>query len=173
MPGESNLDSGGHVFMYAALIYYSVVTFAVIIGYLCGDVPGVEPNSIAFTAGMILIPGGSIILAGFLLTRNHFLGNFLSLAVILQSIGYVVIEYAKVYLFHGVSNSSYWGITNHLKLDRFDSLYFSITTFTTLGYGDFSPLPENRLMAGGEALLGYIMLGVFVSILFSLITWRR
>ena len=42
-------------------------------------------------------------------------------------------------------------------------LYFSIVTFTTLGYGDMSP-PDNylRLVAASEALLGAFLMALFV-----------
>lgn len=46
-----------------------------------------------------------------------------------------------------------------------DFIYFSIVTFTTLGYGDFRPTPAARPFAALEALLGYVMLGLFVSVL--------
>ncbi len=43
-----------------------------------------------------------------------------------------------------------------------DSLYFSVVTFTTLGYGDFQPKPGYRLWAGIEAVLGAALMAVFV-----------
>lgn len=46
-----------------------------------------------------------------------------------------------------------------------DALYFSIVSFTTLGYGDFQPPPAYRLLAACEALLGYVYLGVFVGLI--------
>ena len=42
-----------------------------------------------------------------------------------------------------------------------DQLYFSIVTFTTLGFGDFTPCAA-RLVAASEALLGTLHLGLFV-----------
>ena len=49
-----------------------------------------------------------------------------------------------------------------------DALYFSTVTFSTLGYGDFSPCDGtvSRMMASGEALIGNIHLGVFVAAIF-------
>ena len=38
------------------------------------------------------------------------------------------------------------------------SLYFSIVTFTTLGYGDVLPKPPFRLLAASEAVLGLVSL---------------
>jgi len=44
-----------------------------------------------------------------------------------------------------------------------DSLYFSLITFTTLGYGDFRPLEGvGRILAGSEAFIGAFMMALFV-----------
>ena len=43
-------------------------------------------------------------------------------------------------------------------------VYLSMTTITTLGYGDVVPLTwETRLLTGTEATLGIILLGLFLS----------
>ncbi|MBV8687609.1 MAG: hypothetical protein JOZ90_17385 [Alphaproteobacteria bacterium] len=46
-----------------------------------------------------------------------------------------------------------------------DSFYFSIVTWTTLGYGDFTILPPFHLVAAAEAMLGYLCFGLIVSFL--------
>ena len=44
-----------------------------------------------------------------------------------------------------------------------DCLYFSLITFTTLGYGDFRPLGGlGRILAGSEAFIGAFMMALFV-----------
>lgn len=48
------------------------------------------------------------------------------------------------------------------------ALYYSTVTFTTLGYGDFQPIPRMRLLAGIEALIGYAYLGLTVGLLIDL-----
>ena len=50
------------------------------------------------------------------------------------------------------------------------SLYFSATTFTTVGFGDFVPTPESRLFATVEALTGYIVLGTITAVIFFLVS---
>ncbi|WP_406541645.1 potassium channel family protein [Clostridium ljungdahlii] len=45
-----------------------------------------------------------------------------------------------------------------------DSLYFSVITFSTLGYGDILPQTSRlRLICGSEALLGIMCTGMFVA----------
>jgi hypothetical protein len=46
--------------------------------------------------------------------------------------------------------------------DGWDAIYFSIVTFTTLGYGDFRPAPSLRLLAGAEAAIGAALMAVFI-----------
>ncbi len=64
---------------------------------------------------------------------------------------------------------------NCVYLDRAfgSSLYFSMVTFTTLGYGDFQPVPRMRLIASFEALIGYAFLGLLVGLLIDLGASRR
>jgi len=50
-----------------------------------------------------------------------------------------------------------------------DAVYFSLVTFTTLGYGDMSPIPSMRIVAASEALLGYIYLGFLITMISSFI----
>lgn len=44
---------------------------------------------------------------------------------------------------------------------EFNPLYFSVITFTTIGYGDYAPLGWLRIIAGVEGLLGLIVIAVF------------
>jgi voltage-gated potassium channel Kch len=43
-----------------------------------------------------------------------------------------------------------------------NSLYFSVVTFTTLGYGDISPVGVARFIAAFEAFLGSFTMALFV-----------
>ncbi|GAB5415752.1 MAG: hypothetical protein Cons2KO_33550 [Congregibacter sp.] len=54
-----------------------------------------------------------------------------------------------------------------------DYLYFSIVTFTTLGYGDFTPTEEFRILAASQALFGYVYLGSFAGLLVALFSADR
>ena len=45
------------------------------------------------------------------------------------------------------------------------ALYFSIVTWATLGYGDYQPRPDMRLLSGFEALFSYFYIGLAIAVL--------
>ena len=56
-------------------------------------------------------------------------------------------------------------------IDYSTFLYFSIITFTTIGYGDITPVSVGaRMVVGFEAILGMIINVVFIAILFMYIS---
>lgn len=50
-----------------------------------------------------------------------------------------------------------------------ESVYFSMVTFTTLGYGDISLNSDWRLLSGLEAINGIILIGWSTAMMYSLI----
>jgi hypothetical protein len=52
--------------------------------------------------------------------------------------------------------------------DWYNSFYFSVVTWTTLGYGDLSPVKNMRLVAALEAFLGYVYMAALVGLLLDL-----
>jgi hypothetical protein len=46
-----------------------------------------------------------------------------------------------------------------------DFLYFSIITWTTVGYGDITPSAQARMFAATEALSGYVFMGLYLAII--------
>ena len=77
-------------------------------------------------------------------------------------------------MFHIVSFSYFyrrWGILDPeiemvSSINFFDHLYFSSVTFSTLGYGDFRPSGDSRLIAAYEALIGNMHIGFLVGAAF-------
>lgn len=61
---------------------------------------------------------------------------------------------------------AYWGLLQWpdagsigaAPLGLLDAVYFSAATFTTVGYGDLAPLGPIRLLAGTEALTGFVLI---------------
>lgn len=61
---------------------------------------------------------------------------------------YLFGAYLNLGTFHGVQQMAF-----------LDYLYFSIVTYTSLGFGDIYPVGYMRLLAGIEALMGLLMIG--------------
>jgi hypothetical protein len=59
--------------------------------------------------------------------------------------------------------------SGRIARDADSCLYFSLITWTTVGYGDFAPTPDFRIFAALEALLGYLMMGIFLVFLVAFI----
>ena len=55
-----------------------------------------------------------------------------------------------------------------------EALYFSMITFTTLGYGDITLDREWQLLAGVEGMVGIVVFGLTTAMLFAVIQncWR-
>ena len=66
--------------------------------------------------------------------------------------------------FSGSSTDSF--SLEHSVIDNllifYNSFYFSVVTFTTLGYGDFTPEGIGKILAALEAYMGYFLLALFV-----------
>ncbi len=50
-----------------------------------------------------------------------------------------------------------------------EALYFSMVTFTTLGYGDITLNADWRLLAGVEGMVGIVVFGLTTALLFAVI----
>ncbi len=82
-------------------------------------------------------------------------------------VGTIVIGFANIYRALGLYDPSGSTVT-----DATSCLYFSIVTWTTLGYGDLRPSESARLAAAAEAMLGYVAMAVFIGLLLAQATKR-
>ncbi|MDE4910855.1 ion channel [Methylobacterium sp. 092160098-2] len=85
-------------------------------------------------------------------------GRVLIVSIVGFSIAMIVI-YAIIYRHIGLKLPD----TKETIPSPSDSLYFSIVTWTTLGYGDIVPLAETRLVAASEALIGYLVMAFLIA----------
>jgi hypothetical protein len=66
-----------------------------------------------------------------------------------------------------------WGVfysTEGAFADLKSSAYFSIVTYTTVGYGDLVPPERLRLVAGVEGLTGIMMCGLSTAFFFAVVS---
>jgi len=88
--------------------------------------------------------------------------NFFSSLVwiFMVNILYSIIVYAILYYRSGLIQNG-----NLIEISFLQSLYFSVTTWTTLGYGDFAPPEHMQLVTSIEALSGYFSMAIFIALL--------
>ncbi|MBV8167247.1 MAG: two pore domain potassium channel family protein [Alphaproteobacteria bacterium] len=63
------------------------------------------------------------------------------------------------------------GFASDAAVDFEDCLYFSVVTYTSLGFGDLLPISHARLIAGVESLNGLLLIGWSAS--FTYLAMRR
>ena len=56
---------------------------------------------------------------------------------------------------------------NGYEVTSFDYYYFSMVTWTTLGYGDFHPVNELQFVAAFEAFMGFIYMGILIALIWK------
>jgi voltage-gated potassium channel len=77
----------------------------------------------------------------------------------------LTIHLAEIFLWAG-----YYDTTGYLP-DFVTSLYFSMTTYSTLGYGDVVLKGSARLSSGIESLVGLLMIGWSTALLIRVVEW--
>ncbi len=101
-------------------------------------------------------------------TRGHPIWRFLDWAIYKWCLGYGI--FTRRILLTGIAAillfaAWYWPLASHATVRNFDgnfnALYFSVITFTTIGYGDYAPLSWLRIPAGLEGLTGLVLMSVF------------
>ncbi|QPM68211.1 potassium channel family protein [Atribacter laminatus] len=75
--------------------------------------------------------------------------------------GGIILLFTFLYTYFGIVDNL---INNGTSKNIFNCLYFSIVTFTTLGFGDLSPqpIPTLRLLTSIEAFIGAFMMALFI-----------
>jgi len=80
----------------------------------------------------------------------------------------IILVCAFIYSFTGLNyNGTTQAVNTGLPLKEnialfWSSLYYSVVTFTTLGYGDFTPVGISRAIAAAEAFIGSFTIALFV-----------
>lgn len=82
-----------------------------------------------------------------------------------------ITNYAIIYSLNGITDGAVNEFGKPIVInDIVDCLYFSMVTWTTLGYGDLQPISSTRFVAASEALMGYFSVGLIVGAYFEVIS---
>lgn len=95
--------------------------------------------------------------------------------------GKALILTAFFLLLLNITQAFLWAVMYYFipQITEFESLeeafYFSLVTFTTLGYGDITIGPSHRILSGIEAINGILLIGWSTTLMFSamLQIWKR
>lgn len=92
----------------------------------------------------------------------------------------IILIFAIIYLFTGISvggKSINYNLSlifmlekNMILVDFLEALYFSLVTFTTVGYGDIIPVGVSIILSSIEMILGVTMVGIWTATLARKIT---
>jgi hypothetical protein len=85
----------------------------------------------------------------------------LELGMVALEVSLLILAFAGMYQKLGIVDTTQDG--SPVVHNLLSSIYYSLVTFTTLGYGDFQPTPGARPIAALQAVTGYIILGVLAS----------
>jgi Ion channel len=106
---------------------------------------------------LVMVGGGILCLTTFIEGKVGINWTLLGLAV---ETAFLITMYAVFYDDIGLHMADPKEVTSVS-----DAAYFSVITWTTVGYGDLTPTPDLRLIAATEALLGYVFSGALVGLL--------
>lgn len=103
-----------------------------------------------------------------LLTKMHSRHHFRLVAAVL---GVLLAHTAQVWVFAAayffMHHADAWGtLTGNFNGSFLDCVYFSFSTFTTVGYGDIEPVGALRFLTGIEGLTGLVLITWSASFLF-------
>lgn len=89
--------------------------------------------------------------------KGPYVRFFSGIMVMMVAVCGIIAFFAFQYSTYGIEDTK-----GQIYYDLRTSIYFSVITFTTLGYGDFRPTETTRGIAALEALLGYVTFGVLI-----------
>ena len=125
----------------------------------------------AVVLGLIMIPAlvlGFIQQVGALLSDPDRLPHTIGYAF--GTLALIIFFFAFLYLELGIVRSG--DPSGREMKSFFTCLYFSTSTITTAGLGEFVPAPEARIMAALEMVIGYVAFGIVTAASFFLIEHR-
>jgi hypothetical protein len=101
-----------------------------------------------------------------LATEDH----FFSFIVFLSTVAMSIICFGALYSIYGIKEVATGANTDLLS----DGLYFSIITWTTVGFGDFIPASKvSRRLAAYEAMLGYFTMASIFALAVVMLSGRQ
>jgi hypothetical protein len=147
----------------AAIIAWWITDCVIGIGLLAANWNGPLPYSVtAWELSVVANIASYVVVIIFtirlqLIEKSHHV-RLATIPFILLTIVNIILGYSEQCQIHGIIDT----LTGHVVSDARTCFYFSLVTWTTLGYGDFRPTAAMRLIAASEAILGYVSMALFI-----------
>lgn len=136
--------------LVSSILFFVILSVALLLGFM-GWVP--------LLGGLLLILSFILLLSLIPLFMNLSRSYFtLLLCYLAAQIIVSILSYGLQYSHGGIIDAD-----KHVIKSFADGLYFSVITWTTVGYGDFTPLPQMRLVASLEAITGVMSFAIAAS----------
>lgn len=162
IPGSDPSSRRRNAFSY----FYVVLSALILLGIFFADKNAVFAISSVVICLLAFVYFYEVVVTAIYLISSDFKINSVRLMRdIFISALYTICSFAFYYKQFGLIGSKATPIPSN-----FDYLYFSAVTFSTLGYGDFSPAVYSRAVAAIEALYGNLHLGMIAGTTFLIIT---
>ena len=152
---------------------FGVFVACLAVGFILLTVFGFDPTQFFTpkTPGYVAILFSWVVMASsgwwiFATPRMRLYGRVVAFVLIVASAGILVLAYATVYMASGLVDTTNGKETVHASAT---CIYFSIVTFTRLGYGDFVPVPDARLIAASEGVAGEVVMVLVIALLSKLV----
>ena len=184
-------------FAAVAGLLASFVLFGGVWMGLIAVIPAGLPRDI-FTCGIGVLFSGAFLYLLLARLRNLYAGQgrfWMEAAMAAANLAFLLCAFAVIYKVYGASADLGGGggadlgtgaggspsfiadttVTPEGRVTSFwDALYYSVVTFTTLGYGDLQPRGILRFMACLETFVGYLVLGILASAVADLVQeWAK
>ena len=118
---------------------------------------------------LLLHVTGLLLMAEWMMQRREY---FLRTNARIHSAALIVLLFSGIMLLHMIETST-WAVfyyTRSLFSDFETSLYFSLTSYTTIGYGDVL-LPQRwRLLGAIEGISGVLLCGISTAFIFAVMS---
>jgi Ion channel len=123
-----------------------------------------EDNSVLASRVAIALIALSFIAFLFAVVKDRDINFSLAIVFVLSNIASMILLFANIYSWLGL-NDSLRTNPSCRSTTMGDAIYFSVITWTTVGYGDVTPTLQTRSTAAFEAITGYVVMGLLISVL--------
>lgn len=100
------------------------------------------------------------------LIRDPTRSDIATIVYVLANLAAIIVLFAVLYRWFGLKDG------DNTAPEMLTCIYFSIVTWTTLGYGDVTPIGYSRTVAAVEVLVGFLAMGFLVSITLAILKPR-